>query len=71
MARKYRYNLELSATLDRDLAEQAARLGISKSEVMRRALGTFVVLAEEVEKGNKLILSDGNGTQREVIIASR
>ena len=38
---------------------------------MRRALGTFVVLAEEIEKGNKLILSDGNGTQREVIIASR
>lgn len=71
MARKYRYNLELSATLDRDLAEQAQRMGISKSEVMRRALGTFVVLAEEVEKGNKLLLSDGNGQQREVIIASR
>lgn len=71
MARKHRYNLELSAALDRDLAEQAQRMGISKSEVMRRALGTFVVLAEEVEKGNKLLLSDGNGQQREVIIASR
>jgi hypothetical protein len=42
-------------------------LGMSQTEILRRALCVYFVLADEAAKGNRVVLEDPNGAQREII----
>lgn len=50
------------------LQAMANELGISMTEVLRRAIGTEKYFLEETRKGARILLKDKDGSLREVVL---
>lgn len=62
-----KFTIELGPKSEATLKRLAEEQGAPQTEIMRRALGVYAVLAAEAEKGNRVILQDPSGQMREVI----
>lgn len=53
-----RYSFELTKEFDQMLQKLADDKGITKAELIRRALATYSFLYEEEKEGNKIAITD-------------
>jgi hypothetical protein len=59
--------IELGGKSEAAVRRLVNELGMSQTEILRRALCVYFVLADEAAKGNRVVLEDPNGAQREII----
>lgn len=68
MAKKMvKLTVNLSQEVIDAVEELAERVGCTRTEVLRRAIGTHKYMMDEVRKGNKILIEDKQGKLREVI----
>lgn len=66
---KIRFTLEMSPDLNDTLDKMAAKIGSSKSDVLRRAMLLLGITLDARDRGNKFAITDGDGkTLHEVIV---
>lgn len=53
-----KYTIDLGNEANRQLDEVAKEKGMTKAEVIRRAVATYVIVNREVAKGNRLTVSN-------------
>lgn len=63
-----RVTFNLSESHFRALEELADRRGASMTEVLRRAIASEVYLQGEAELGRRVIIEDGDGTNRKELL---
>jgi predicted transcriptional regulator len=56
-----KYTIQLSNTFDEILDQEAEAKGISKSEVIRRAVASYAYLSEEMKEGRRVSITDKSG----------
>jgi predicted transcriptional regulator len=56
-----KYTIELGADYDKRLAQMANRKQMTKADIVRRALATYVIVDGETLNGNKLAITDPSG----------
>ena len=61
------FTLRLSASAAEDVEKIARELGITTTEVFRRALGTEMFILETKERGEKLLVENKKQEVREVV----
>jgi hypothetical protein len=77
MPEPYVLEIELPADAQRDLGEILKGLGLSGEkgddlgEAIGAALSTEALLIKEVDRGNKIVIVDKDGRQREVLLKNR
>ncbi len=62
-----RFNVSFSTQAESILAELAREKGMTRAEVIRRALGTFRWYSDTIRDGNRLIVQAPDGSLREVL----
>jgi hypothetical protein len=62
-----KFTIELGPKSEATLKRLAEEQGAPQTEIVRRALGVYAVLADEAEKGNRVILEEPSGRHREII----
>lgn len=65
---KVRISANLSKEVFEALQELSKELGVSMTDVLRRALSTERFLVKEVRNGAKVLLKDQDGSLREIIL---
>jgi hypothetical protein len=55
----------------RDLSTIRTALGVEAGDAIGAALGTEALLLEEVARGNKIVIIDGEGRHHEVMVKDR
>ena len=64
-----KYTIDFGQDVDAMLKQQSDKKAITKAEIIRRALSTYMYLEQETEKGRKVtIQDDATNTQRELIL---
>ena len=64
-----KYTIDFGTDVDAMLKSQSDKKAITKAEIIRRALSTYMYLEQEAAKGRKVTIQDDtNNTQREVIL---
>ena len=53
-----KYTIELGREFEQQLNQVSEDKDLSKAEVIRRAVATYVVLANEARRGNKITVTD-------------
>jgi len=56
-----KYTIDLGADYDKQLGEVAKRRGMTKADILRRALATYVIVDQETRDGNRLAIADKEG----------
>ena len=64
-----KFTIEFGSKSEKTLKQLAEDQDVAQTEIVRRALGVYAVLAEEAKKGNRVVLEDANGERREIISA--
>jgi len=62
-----KFTIELGPKSETTLKRLADEQGAPQTEIMRRALAVYAVLADEAEKGNRIVLEQPDGNVREII----
>ena len=62
-----KFTINLGPRSEETLKRLAEEQGAPQTEIVRRALGVYAVLADEAQKGNRIVLEDPNGKIRELI----
>jgi hypothetical protein len=65
---KKRYAIEFPANIELLIDQLSEERGVSKSEIIRRALSSYAFLMQEKEKGNKIIVEDNESKAIKEII---
>ena len=55
-----KYTIELGREFEQQLSQVSQDKDVSKAEVIRRAVATYIVVNREASKGNKVAIVDGN-----------
>jgi len=63
-----KYTLNLDPNMERVLEELAAQQGVTKSTVIRRAVGLMKYITDERKDGAKLKVEEQNGDVKELVL---
>jgi hypothetical protein len=65
-----RLTIDLSEPVDQLLAEQAKKKGITKAELIRRAVSSYATLSDEVARGRKVGAAEKNSDRivKEIVL---
>ena len=63
-----KYTLNLDPTMERVLEELADHQGVSKSVVIRRAVGLMKYLTDERDDGARVKVEESDGTVKELVL---
>lgn len=63
-----KYTLNLDPSMEKVLEDLAADQGVSKSLVIRRAVGLMKYLADERSEGGKVRVEESDGTVKELVL---
>jgi predicted transcriptional regulator len=63
-----KYTLNLDPVMERVLEELAQHQGVTKSTVIRRAVGLMKYIADERRDGARLKLEESDGTVKELVL---
>jgi len=64
-----RYTIELGKEVEQHLAEVAKLKALTKAEVIRRALATYIVITEETALGNRISIGGSKSGETKELIA--
>lgn len=53
-----KYTIELGTEFEQQLNQVAKDKSLSKAEIIRRAVATYVVISREASQGNKVTITD-------------
>ncbi len=53
-----KYTIDLGKEFDQQLTEVAGQKSLSKAEIIRRAVATYIVINREASKGHKVTIAD-------------
>ncbi len=70
MANETKYTIKLAPPMERLLDEMATEQGVTKAQVIRRALGLMKYLHQEREKGHVVRIRDEHGNEKEIVFES-
>jgi hypothetical protein len=63
-----RLHVNLSKPTNETLQSAASRRGMTVTETVRKAIGTWAWLDKQIEQGSRLQIVDRDGTVREVVL---
>ena len=56
-----KYTIDLGTEFEQQLSQMAVDKSLSKAEIIRRAVATYVVISREARQGGKVTITDGQG----------
>ena len=56
-----KYTIDLGTEFEQQLKQVAKDKSLSKAEIIRRAVATYVVISREAGQGGKVTITDGQG----------
>jgi hypothetical protein len=64
-----KHTIQLPVKLWTDFSARARRLGVTKSEALRRAVWIFIYVADSLEEGAEIKVERANGTTERLVIS--
>ena len=56
-----KHTIDLGMEFEQQLSQVAVDKSLSKAEIIRRAVATYVVISREARQGGKVTITDGQG----------